>query len=80
MDVKYFVIDAQLLLAINMSLDREREVQSLANDRELARHLGISPKTLSFWRHGKHLPKSTLIIVRLLIHVQGDESKADQPT
>lgn len=80
MDVKHFVIDAQLLLAINMSLDREREVQLLANDRELARHLGISPKTLSFWRHGRHLPKSTIIFVRLLIRAQEDESNADQST
>lgn len=70
------MIDVQILHYINKSLDREREVQALASDRELARHLGISPKTLSLWRHGKHLPKAAIILIKLLIPIIEEENRS----
>jgi transposase-like protein len=59
--------DSEITQVIRSALDRERHEHALPNDNELARHLGISPKTLSFWRNGR-LGRSSVVIVKLLSH------------
>ena len=39
--------------AINQALDRKRSEHQFANDIELAQHLLISDRLLSFWRNGR---------------------------
>lgn len=55
---------------LNQAFDRKRAAHSLPNDAELARHLGISAKTLSFLRNGR-FTKNTAAIVAVLT---GDQS------
>ncbi|NTU85590.1 MAG: helix-turn-helix domain-containing protein [Chloroflexales bacterium] len=62
------MVDRTLVHLINTTLDRERRLQQLPNDSALARHLGISSKTLSLWRNGKSIPKAAVILVRLVAH------------
>jgi len=50
----------------NTLLDQERERKSYNNDSDLARALGVSSKTLSLWRNGKSIPKSTLALLSIL--------------
>lgn len=57
--------DQQTIDRINACLDWEKRDKGLRNDNALAHHLDISPKTLSFWRHG-HLPKTTISLARIL--------------
>lgn len=51
---------------INGVLDTERKQRNLPNDNELARHLGIAPKTLSLWRNDKGLCKAARVLVPLV--------------
>ena len=50
---------------INHLLDTERERKKYTNDSELARALGVSSKTLSMWRNGKSIPKSTVALLTI---------------
>jgi DNA-binding transcriptional regulator YiaG len=44
---------ATLLERLNAACDRTRERLGLSSDQDMARHLGVSPKTVSFWRNGR---------------------------
>jgi hypothetical protein len=58
------------IIQLNEAFDRKRHAHSLPNDAELARHLGISAKTLSFLRNGR-FTKTDAAIVAVLT---GDQS------
>jgi len=38
---------------LNQTFDSQRQRLGLTNDMDFARYLGVSPKTLSFWRNGR---------------------------
>jgi DNA-binding transcriptional regulator YiaG len=61
------MIDRTVIHAINATLDRERRRHGLPTDNTLARHLGVSTKTLSLWRNGKSLSKAAIILIRLMV-------------
>lgn len=42
-----------LLERVNAACDRTRERLGLTSDQDMARRLGVSPKTVSFWRNGR---------------------------
>jgi transcriptional regulator with XRE-family HTH domain len=46
-------VTPEAVQALREALDRKRAAHGFPNDNELARHLGVSPKTLSFWRNGR---------------------------
>lgn len=50
---------------LNQALDRKRAAHAFPNDAELARHLGISPKTLSFLRNGRFTKNAAAIVAVL---------------
>jgi hypothetical protein len=56
--------------ALNASLDRKRAEHQFTNDIELAQHLNISDKLLSFWRNGR----LTRTQAALLAVLTGDQS------
>jgi transposase-like protein len=58
----------EALKALNIALDRRRRLSDLANDTELAQHLGVSPKTLSFWRNGRWTKGDTALVTVLTNH------------
>lgn len=59
-------ITPDILQVLNESLDRTRYQNELPNDRELAKHLGVSEKTISFWRNGR-LTRGDAALVIVLI-------------
>lgn len=48
-------------------LNRERIAAGLTLDEELAHHLNVTPKTISFWRSGKGLGAFGRVFTPLLI-------------
>lgn len=58
-------LDSQTQLRLNACLTRERERAGLRTDLELATHLKINPKTISFWRNGK-LSRVDAVLARVL--------------
>lgn len=55
---------------LNAALDRKRAEHAFVNDIELAQHLGVSDKLVSFWRNGR-LTRTQAAIVAVLT---GDQS------
>jgi DNA-binding transcriptional regulator YiaG len=51
---------------INTLLNQERERRNHKTDNELAKALGITSKTLSLWRNGISIPKSTLVLLSII--------------
>jgi len=51
---------------INEALNHERQLHELPNDNELARRLGVAPKTLSLWRNNKGLCKAARVLIPLV--------------
>ena len=51
---------------VNAALDRMRQEQNLTEEA-LAKELGVESSTLWRWRQGKHLGKSTRILIPLII-------------
>lgn len=45
--------DERILSQVNHAFDTARARLGLRTDRDLAQHLGVSQKTLSFWRNGR---------------------------
>jgi DNA-binding transcriptional regulator YiaG len=62
--------DFEIIERINECLDSVRKEQSIRRDSDLATHLNVSMKTVSFWRHG-HIPKTTMVLLRVLAHCSG---------
>jgi len=58
----------EALRALNIALDRKRRMHDFANDTELAKHLGVSAKTLSFWRNGRWTKGDQALIAVLTGH------------
>ena len=58
------------IIQLNEALDRKRHAHALPNDAELARHLGISTKTLSFLRNGRFTRTNAAIMAVMT----GDQS------
>lgn len=59
-------ITPDILQVLNESLDRTRYQNELPNDRELAKHLGVSEKTVSFWRNGRLTRGDAALVVVLI--------------
>ena len=56
----------ELLKRLNDALNSQRAIHGYTNDHELAHHLGVSPKTVSFWRNGRW-PQTTSALVTALL-------------
>lgn len=52
----------ELIGKVNNAFDLERAIRGLSNDEELAKALGIAPKTLSFLRNGKWTKSGTILV------------------
>jgi hypothetical protein len=66
----------EALQALKAALDRKREEHGFPNDLELARHLGVSPKTVSFWRNGRWTVGDRALISVLTGHQPVDQIAA----
>lgn len=53
---------AELIRRVNDAFDAARDRYGLTSDQALARHLGVSPKTISFWRNGRWHPAGEALI------------------
>lgn len=60
------VITPEILEALNEALNRIRYQNELPNDKALARHLGVSEKTVSFWRNGRLTTGDKALILVLI--------------
>ena len=67
----------EALQALKKALDRKREEHGFPNDLELARHLGVSPKTVSFWRNGRWTIGDRALISVLTGHQPADLAAAN---
>lgn len=56
----------ELLQRLNAAFDSTRAQLGLTNDEAFARRLGVSPKTISFWRNGRWHPAGTALITALI--------------
>lgn len=59
-------IAPEILETLNDALNRTRYQNELPNDRALALHLGVSEKTISFWRNGRLTKGDTALILVLV--------------
>lgn len=59
----------EALRELNIALDRCRRMHGFTSDAELARHFGVSAKTISFWRNGRWTVGDAALIT-ILIGVQ----------
>jgi DNA-binding transcriptional regulator YiaG len=57
---------AELLRKLNTAFDAQRARLGFTNDEDFARHLGVSPKTLSFWRTGRW-PRADAALISALL-------------
>jgi hypothetical protein len=57
-----------VVAAINDALDSARQHHEFPNDKALAQFLGVSAKTLSWWRHGKVSPTNRGLLYVLFLH------------
>lgn len=65
---------AELLERLNAAFDSTRAQLGLTNDEAFARRLGVSPKTISFWRNGRWHPAGEALITALI----GPTTRADK--
>ena len=56
----------ELIATVDAALDEARHILRVANDEALAANIGVSPKTISFWRNGRWTPADTALI-RVLV-------------
>ena len=66
----------EALRELNIALDRKRRLHDLPNDTALARHFGISPKTISFIRNGRWSKVDHMLIAVLTGHQPEPEQVA----
>lgn len=69
----------EIIAYINSLLDTVRKKNRYANDKALASALGVNSKTLSFWRNGKSIPKSTLVLVGIIAQEQAEKEPGGTP-
>ena len=50
---------------LNQAFDAQRERLGLTTDVALARHLGVAPKTISFWRTGRWPAADTALLTAI---------------
>lgn len=62
---------------VNAALDRLRQEEGLTEEA-LAKQLGVEMSTLWRWRTGKHLGKSTRILIPLIIKNSSCKQAAEQ--
>lgn len=59
---------SELLKRLNNALNSQRAIHGYTNDHDLAHYLGVSPKTVSFWRNGRW-PQTTSALVTALLTI-----------
>lgn len=71
------MVQPHVQAAINSAFDLERQRHGLPSDNELARHIGISPKTLSFARNGHVSPVASALLNLVVSNLPAAAPSAD---
>lgn len=73
--------ETHVVQALNQAFDEERRRRALRNDKELAGHLGLNPKTVSFLRNNRMTQTTRAVATVLVENMLGCTDKpTDAPT